>query len=140
MGEQKEIAKEVDELRAAQQWINQEGWDVASEVHVTSRSNPKETIDLRLDWAAVKQMLERGKEDVFETDSGQVDEVTVLADFSLDKLDPTQRAFADRVLKWGNEVADVCKALERDGRISLERPSLSRDSIGDAFGQRSPLI
>ena len=115
MGEQKEIAKEIDELRAAQHWINQEGWDVASEVHVASKSTGK-TIDLRLDWETVEQKLAEGHGDVSETDNGQVDEATVLTDFSLDKLDPTQRAFADRVLKWGDEVADVYEAVKRDGR------------------------
>ena len=30
-GEQKEIAKEMQELRAAEHWVNQKGWDAASE-------------------------------------------------------------------------------------------------------------
>ncbi len=115
MGEQKEIAKEIDELRAAQHWINQAGWDVASEVHVVSKSTGK-TIDLRLDWGAVKQKLAQGQGDVAESDTGQVDEATVLADFSLDKLDPTQRVFADRVLKWADEFADVYEAVQEDGQ------------------------
>jgi hypothetical protein len=48
-GEQKEIAKEVDELRAAQHWINQEGWDVASEVHIISKNTGKSIDVVRLD-------------------------------------------------------------------------------------------
>ena len=39
----------------------------------------------------------------------QVDEDTVLGDFALGKLDPTQRAFADRVLAWAAEVVRVYK-------------------------------
>ena len=38
LGEQKEIQKEMDELRVAQHWVNQEGWDAAAEgraVHPT---------------------------------------------------------------------------------------------------------
>ena len=50
------------------------------------------------------------------SDAGDVDEVKVLADFSLDKLDPTQRVFADRVLKWGDELVDVHETVKRDGR------------------------
>ena len=30
-GEQKEIDKEMQALRAAQHWVNQEGWDAAGE-------------------------------------------------------------------------------------------------------------
>jgi hypothetical protein len=44
-GEQKEIAKEMDELRVAQQWIHQEGWDVDSEVRVIS-NNTGAVVDL----------------------------------------------------------------------------------------------
>ena len=117
-GEQKEIKKESEELRAAQQWINQEGWDVASEAQVVCK-NTGGTIHLRLDWGAVKQMLAQGQGDVAEGDVGQVDldkwQVTVLADFSLDKLDPTQRAFADRVLKWGDDLIEQYETVKRDG-------------------------
>jgi len=104
----------MDELRAAQHWINQAGWDVASEVHVVSKSTGR-TIDLR-HWGNVKQQLANGQGDVAESDTGQLDEATVLADFSLDKLDPTQRAFADRVLKWADEFADVYEAVQADGQ------------------------
>ena len=105
-GEQKEIAKEIDELRVAQHWINQEGWDVAGEVHAVSK-NTGAAIDLRLDWATVKKMLADGVGDQGESDTSQVDEAAVLRDYSLDALDPTQRVFADRALKWAAAVADV---------------------------------
>ena len=36
-------------------------------------------------------------------------EADVLADFALDKLDPPQRVFADRVLAWGREVVTTHK-------------------------------
>ena len=32
-GEQKELEKEMDELRPAKQWVNQEGWDLDAEAH-----------------------------------------------------------------------------------------------------------
>ena len=113
-GEQKEIAKEIDELRAAQHWINQEGWDVASEVRTISKSTGK-VVDLRLDWGGVKEKLTEGLGETGESDTGQVDEATVLSDYSLDKLDPTQRVFADRVLGWVTAVAGVYEAVRRDG-------------------------
>ncbi len=50
LGEQRELQKEMQELLAAKDWINQKGWDVASEAQVVSPSSGK-TIDLRLDWA-----------------------------------------------------------------------------------------
>ena len=115
LGEQKEIAREMNELRVVQHWINQEGWDVASEVHVVSKGTDK-AIDLRLEWAKVKQTLAQGHGDTADSDTGQLDEATVLADFSLDKLDPTQRAFAVRVLKWADEIADVYEAVKGDGQ------------------------
>ena len=40
-GDQKEIAKEIEELRAARSWINQEGWDVDSETRVVSKRTDK---------------------------------------------------------------------------------------------------
>ena len=106
LGDQKEIAKEVDELRVVQHWINQEGWDVASEVCVTSPNTGK-SVDLRLDWGEVQRKLSEGLGDAAEADIGSLDEAAQLVDYSLEKLDPTQRAFADRVLKWANFLVDT---------------------------------
>ena len=97
----REIAKEVDELRVVQHWINQEGWDVASEVCVTSPNTGK-SVDLRLDWGEVQRKLSEGLGDAAEADIGSLDDTAQLVDYSLEKLDPTQRAFADRVLKWAH--------------------------------------
>ena len=110
-GEQKEIAKEMDELRVAQHWINQEGWDTASEVRTISK-NSGAVVDLRLDWGAVKKTLTEGVGEETECDINQVDEASVMRDYALDDLDPTQRVFADRVLKWGDAVADVYEAVK----------------------------
>ena len=79
-GEQREITKEMDELRVAQHWINQEGWDVAGETHVISK-NTGAAIDLRLDWAMVKTKLD---DDQGEDDTRLLDEATVLRDYALD--------------------------------------------------------
>ena len=46
IGEQKEIAKEMDELRAARHWVNQEGWDLDAEARATSTKTAKD-VDLR---------------------------------------------------------------------------------------------
>jgi hypothetical protein len=115
LGDQKEITKEIEELRVAQHWVNQEGWDVASEAHVPSKSSGK-VIDLHLDWGAVQRTLADGHKEAGDSDTSHVDEGTVLSDHSLEKLDPTQRVFADRVLKWASKVADVYDKVRTDGR------------------------
>ena len=115
LGDQKEIAKEIEELRVAQHWINQEGWDVASEAHVTSKSTGK-MIDLHLDWDAVQKTLAAGHDVAGDSDTSVIDEAAILSDYSLEKLDPTQRVFADRVLKWAGKVADVFDKVRTDGR------------------------
>ena len=102
-GEQQEIAKEIQELRAAQQWVNQEGWDAAGEGVVWSQTG--EEIDLRLDWEEVKRKLAKGCGAGGDANAESVEEEAVLRDYPLDKLDPTQRVFADRVLAWAAEVA-----------------------------------
>ena len=130
-GEQKEIAKEVDELRAAQHWINQEGWDVASDVHIISKNTGK-SIDLRLDWTEVKKKLSEGHKETADTDITYVDEATVLNDYSLEKLDPTQRVFADRVLKWASEVAKVYDTVRADG--TYRRVPLLKAFLGGSAG------
>ena len=42
IGEENEIRQEMDELRAANKWINQEGWDVEAEAHATSTKSGKD--------------------------------------------------------------------------------------------------
>ena len=112
-GEQKEIAKEMQELRAAQHWVNQEGWDVGSEGIAVCQDGTK--LDLRLDWAEVKQKLAQGGA-VSHAGPIRVKEEVVLRDYALDGLDPTQRSFAERVLKWAKELVDVYKEIDRTGR------------------------
>jgi len=83
--------------------VNQEGWDAAAEGVAVSRTG--EVIDLRLDWADVEKKLASANGALEVQGSGaDVDEEAVLRDFSLSDLDPTQRAFADRVLKWAKAV------------------------------------
>ena len=114
VGEQKEIAKEMQELRAAQHWVNQAGWDAAGEGRAISPSTGKE-VPLRLDWAQVRQKLAKGSGPDCDAQPDRVDEQTVLQDYGLEKLDPTQRAFADRVLAWAAEVVQVYKDVARTG-------------------------
>ena len=58
-GEQREIAREVDELRVARHWINQEGSDAAAEARAFSSATGQE-LDLRLDWGDVHKRLAAG--------------------------------------------------------------------------------
>ena len=50
-GEQKEIQREAQALRAVQSYINQEGADAAAEGRAVSQRTGR-TIDLRLAWSA----------------------------------------------------------------------------------------
>ncbi|MDA8609544.1 hypothetical protein N9L19_01360 [bacterium] len=107
-GEQKEIASEMQALRAAQQWVNQKGWGAAVEAKAVDSSGA--VVDLRVPTDAegrpstsgdVQRQLAKvagmASDDSALTSS--VDEEDVVIYFALDKLDPTRRAFADRVLK-----------------------------------------
>jgi hypothetical protein len=102
-GEEKEIELEMQQLRGVQQWVNQKGWDHASERTAVS-ANTKKEVDLRLDWEEVARKLAAGAEGNRSKKVGTLDNDVVSADYSLDALDPTQRVFADRVLKWGEEL------------------------------------
>ena len=115
-GEGKEMAKEAQELRAAAHWINQSGWDTASEGRAVSPTTGRE-IDLRLDWTDVKKKLKKGVEADLNAPPRRLDEEIVFSDYSLDKLDPTQRVFADRVLKWAADVVAVYKNTSASGRF-----------------------
>jgi len=97
-GEQKEIAMEMQELRAAQHWVNQEGWDAVGEGLAVGQTGME--IDLRLSWSDVQTKLAKGSGPSEDLQPQHIVEEVVLRDYALDKLDPTQRAFADRVLKW----------------------------------------
>ena len=112
--EQKEIAKEMDEIRGAQQWVNPEGCDLASE-GIAYSATTGEHIDLRLDWGQAKRKLERGMDADDDADLQQLVEADVLRDYPLDVLDSTQRAFADRVLSWGRKVVSVYQVIADSG-------------------------
>ena len=90
-GEQKELAMEMQELRVAQHWVNQEGWDALGEGIAVDRSGRE--VDLRLNWTEVKRILGGGGGVRDGASQMHVDENTVLGDFALGKLDPIQRAF-----------------------------------------------
>ena len=100
-GEQKEIEKEMQALRSAQQWVNQEGWDVAAEAKALDSSGAE--VDLRaptaadgspMTWDDVQQVLAKGgstaSDDAALTSAVVREEV--MRDFALDKLDPTRTA------------------------------------------------
>ena len=130
-GEQKEIAKEMDELRVAQRWVNQSGRDAAVEGRAMSASTGTE-IDLRLDWGEVKRTLQQGAGSDGSAVLPQLDEASVRRDYDLDALDPTQRAFADRVLRWVAEVVRVYKEV-RDTGVQQDVPLL-RSWLGGSAG------
>ena len=127
-GEQKEIAKEMQELHAAQHWVNQAGWDAAGEGRAVSPSTGEE-LDLRLPWDSVKKQLAQGADvEVAPSTSVEASEQK----YDLDDLDPTQRVFADRVLKWAAEVVRVYKGVSSTG-VKTPIPKL-RSWLGGSAG------
>ena len=66
-GEQKETAKEMDELRSVSHLINQEGWNADAEGRAISTATGQ-NLDLRLDWPDVKRRLESGVEPSMDAD------------------------------------------------------------------------
>ena len=117
-GEQKEIAKECDELRSVESWINQEGWDIGAEGRAVSTRTGK-TIDLRLQWDEVKKKFHQDGDD---RRTARLNRSDVLRDYDLAKLDPTQRAFADRVLRWATDLARVYKENKHRPLDQWEEP------------------
>ena len=143
-GEQKEIDKEMQALRAAQHWVNQEGWGAAGEAKAADSNGAD--IDLRapsdaegrsLTWKDVQRQMAKGDGTASDgsDSSAVVKEAHVLRDFPLDKLDPTQRVFADRVLAWGRDLVSAYKHNDtvRDRR-KLKVVPLLRSFLGGSAG------
>ena len=90
-----------------------------------------------LTWGDVQRKLAKGA----GTAPGEtalaaaVVEEEVVRDFALDKLDPTQRVFADRVLAWGKDLVCAYKhnATVKD-RKKLKRVPLLRSYLGGSAG------
>jgi len=115
VGGELEIDKELLSLRFAQPWINQKGWDHASEQKAVSARTGKE-VDLQLDTEDVANKMVLEAEGNRNKNAEVLTEATVHADYALDALDPTQRIFADRVLKWGDAIVKTYKSIEKDGK------------------------
>jgi len=125
-GEGQELVREIDELRVAKSWINQDGWNLAAEGRAVCEATGR-TIDLRLDWGEVRSKLAQGAdgENGVAADPG-------LEEYPLEKLDPTQRVFVDRVLEWAGKLADTYDATHKDGRF--RKPPLLRIFLGGSAG------
>ena len=146
-GEQKEIAKEMDQLRVVQHLINQKGWDAAAEGRAVSPKTSRE-INLRLDWGEVKRKLADGAggegttagfQDSGATAAGCGEAARQIQDFPLERLDPTQRAFADRVLKWAKELVLTYKQILDDG-VHRPLPLLRTWLAGSAGAGKSATL
>ena len=131
-------------LRAAQQWVNQEGWDAAGEAKAVDSSGAD--VDLRaptdaegrpLTWGDVQRQLAKGAGVASDESAltAAVVEEEVVRDFALEKFDPTQRVFADRVLASGRDLVSAYKhnATVRDRR-KLKRVPLLRSYLGGSAG------
>jgi len=104
-GEEKEIAKEMQELRASQKWVNQPGWDAVSEGQAECPVTGN-VVNLRLDWAEVERKMNRDLDGAVGKATAEKED-EVLRRYPLELLDPTQRAFANRVLAWGAELVEA---------------------------------
>ena len=125
-GDSKELEKETQALQLAKDWLSdraeRQSWDAAAEaiaigaeaVEVDLRQ-PKDAAGQALSWEDVRRMLDAGASAGHkDSDPDQaVNRASVLRDYSLDDLDPTQRAFADRVLEWGDKVVQVYRQNKR---------------------------
>ena len=60
-------------------------------------------------------------------------------DYSFDKLDPTQRAFVERVMKWARDVVRVYKEVKETGR-QRRRPRLRLWLAGSAGSGKSTTL
>ena len=103
------------------------GWDASGEGFARSPKTGKE-INLRLDWTAVSQALGKGGGADVEDASALLDPEQVHKDFPLHRLDPVQRAFADRVLAWARELVRTVYA--RDFELFGYSTDVPEDAIG----------
>jgi len=118
----------MQELRAAEHWINQKGWAAESEGRATC-SNTGAEIELRLNWDTVKKQLAHG------VDGDVAVSISVEAssqNYRLEDLDPTQRVFADRVLSWATTVVKTYKEVRSTGRMK-DMPKV-RSWLGGSAG------
>lgn len=149
-GEQKEIEFEMQALRGSQQWVNQPGWDVASEgIAVDANgaevnlSAPTSIDGKVMSWEDVQRELAKGAVCEDDSVSGHVMREDVLRDYALDKLDPTQRVFVDRVLHWGSEVVDAYKrniVARKKGKKLQRVPTLRAYLCGSAGSGKSTTL
>ena len=93
-------------LRAAQQWVSQEGWDAVGEAKAVDSSGadvdlraPTDTEGRPLTWGDVQRQLAKGAGTASNESAlvAALVEEEAVRDFALDNLDQTQRVFADRV-------------------------------------------
>jgi hypothetical protein len=121
----------MQELRAVEHWVNPPGWDAASEGRAISSATGQE-VDLRRDWDEVRRNLAKGAGTAIDAAPARVDRESVLRDYALDDLDPTQRAFAERVIEWAKKVVVVYKRVRDTGK--QESVPLLRSWLGGSAG------
>ena len=119
-GDQKEVQAEMDELNAAASWVNPKHWDAAQEAYARNRNDkdvdlryPKDFHGNSMSWDAVQKALAGDIQDDAQKSSTTTSDQKI---YILEDLDPTQRAFADRVLKWGAELCNRYQSMETDGK------------------------
>ena len=147
-GDSKELEKEMLALKVAAKWLTDrpemQNRDAGAEAKVIAENGvevdlrqPRDASGHALSWDDVKRMLESDTAtgNTASTSVFAVDRATVLRDHALDDLDPTQRAFADRVLKWGDDLVEKYQQNQRvrSGK-KLKRVPLLRCFLGGSAG------
>ena len=126
VSEQKEVNAEMQELNASEEWVNQPGWENG--------------IDLRLEWRSVHATLQKGNDATAKPPSQQQNMVEYDKwRCKLDDLDPTQRAFANRVLAWGKELVEAYTSMRATG-IPRKPPLLRTWLCGSAGSGKSTTL
>jgi hypothetical protein len=136
--DQKEIEQELDALRGVQKWVNPDGWDLNAEgtgdlLGAGSRS------DMRLDWGWVKKLLDNGAEAEVDGKSWVPKRGEVERDYSLKRLDPTQRAFVDYVLSWVQQLIIAKKQMARTKK-AVRMPKIRAWLGGSAGSGKSTTV
>ena len=141
-GDQKEIKAEMSALRAASSWMNPRTWDTGQEAFALDHA--AQNVDLRsprdasgrvISWDAVKKALGTETKDDTQESGSKSDART----YCLDDLDPTQRAFADRILQWGTDLCKCYQEVESDG-IPRDVPLLRTWLCGSAGSGKSTTL
>ena len=128
--EDKEVEKEMQELVPVQNLVNIRGGGAYEQGVV--REGARDILLKLPCWTSVRKKLEEGDLEDMDGKKVVMNEEEVFKKYPLDILDPTQRCFVDRVLRWAAEVVDAYKEY-KDNKKKFKPPRL-RAWLGGSAG------